>query len=100
MTGPQLATLATIGWVVLTLAFLIVVGTWSTGGSWTILPGLVRGVHDWATEHAAAHSASSPSPWSVTLPDPAPPALVEDPVARLQPDEAAEMEELDERHLR
>ena len=69
MTGPQLATLATIGWVVLTVAFLIVFGTWSTGTSWTILPGLVRGVRDWATEHAIARQPSSPSPWAVTTPD-------------------------------
>jgi hypothetical protein len=65
MTGPQLATLSTIAWVAFTLAFLIVFGTWSSGGSWSILPGLVRGVHDWAAEQAAARTPSSPSPWAV-----------------------------------
>ena len=72
MSGPQLATLATIGWIVLTLAFLVVFGTWSAGASWTILPGLVRGVRDWATEHAIARQPASPSPWAVTTPEPAP----------------------------
>lgn len=67
MTGPELATLSTIGWVVLTLAFLIVFGTWSAGEGWSILPGLVRGVRDWAAEHVASR-AISPSPWVVTLP--------------------------------
>jgi hypothetical protein len=75
VTGPELATLSTIGWVVLTLAFLIVFGTWSAGEGWSILPGLVRGVRDWAAEHVASR-ATSPSPWVVTLPPPAaaPPA--------------------------
>ena len=96
MTGPQLATLSTIGWVILTLAFLIVFGTWSAGEGWSILPGLVRGVRDWAAEHMASR-ATSPSPWAVTLPEvvaaPRPPNAGEPPAL-------AEIEELGERHLR
>ena len=96
MTGPQLATLSTIGWVVLTLAFLIVFGTWSAGEGWSILPGLVRGVRDWAAEHMATR-ATSPSPWAVTFPAPTPAVPTPDAV---MPSELAEIEELGERHLR
>ena len=96
MTGPELATLSTIGWVVLTLAFLIVFGTWSAGEGWSILPGLVRGVRDWAAEHVASR-AISPSPWVVTLP-PAAAAPPADPPSRVDPaslvDAAPEIVEL------
>lgn len=96
MTGPELATLSTLGWVVLTLAVLIVVGTWSTGESWSILPGLVRGVRDWATEQAVARQPSSPSPWAITAP--APEAVVASTFARdpRQPAELAQLAELAE----
>ena len=70
MTGTQLATLSTIGWVILTLAILVVFGTWSTGEGWSILPGIVRGVRDWATEQVAARQPTRPSPWAVPRPDP------------------------------
>ncbi|MBI3750875.1 MAG: hypothetical protein HY263_04360 [Chloroflexi bacterium] len=90
MTGPELATLSTIGWIVLTLAFIVVFGTWSAGGSWSILPGLVRGVRDWATEEAVARQPSSPSPWAVTAPTPALPVDPTDKAAIAAP----EIEEL------
>jgi hypothetical protein len=94
MTGPELATLSTIGWVVITVAILIVFGTWSTGEGWSILPGLVRGVRDWATEQLGARPPTSPSPWAVTMSprtsDPSGPGGSE-------PRELAEIEELWER---
>lgn len=97
MSGPELATLSTIGWVILTLAFLIVVGTWSTGESWTILPGIVRGVHDWATEDAVNRRPASPSPWAVTSPEP---TLDRGPgSASFEPGDGAEIEELGLRHI-
>jgi hypothetical protein len=52
MTGPQLAMLGTLGWVVLVVILLVAFGT--SGFGWTILPGLVRGVRDWAAEQAGA----------------------------------------------
>jgi hypothetical protein len=56
MSSTQLATIATIGWAILTLA-LLAIGTWGVGETWTILPGLVRGARDWAAEQAAASRA-------------------------------------------
>jgi hypothetical protein len=87
MTGPQLATLSTALWAILTVAFLIVFGRWSAGESWSILPGLVRGVRDWASEHAASRS-TSPSPWAVAASRGSSPAAGTEPA----PPEAAEAE--------
>lgn len=100
MTGPELATLSTIGWAVLTLACLVVFGSWSAGESWTILPGLVRGVRDWATERAIPRQPSSPSPWSVTMPEPT--AVLEAGLGGTssEPTERAEIEDLWERPTR
>ena len=69
MSSTQLATLATVGWALLTLAMLVI-GTWGVGETWTILPGLVRGVRDWAAEHAAVRSVTSPGAWSTASPRP------------------------------
>ena len=97
MTGPELATLSTLAWVVLTLAILVVFGSWSTNESSSLLPGLVRGVRDWATEQVAARSPCSPSPWAVTMPAAASPAAAstaEIPDALAPSDETAEIEDL------
>ena len=66
MSSAQLATLATIGWAIVTVALLII-GTSRVGVGWTILPGLVRGARDWVAEHAATRAAN-PSPWPVSGP--------------------------------
>jgi hypothetical protein len=70
MSGTQLATLATIGWAILTVG-LLVIGTSSVGIGWTILPSLVRGAHDWAAEHVASRASTSPAPWAGFAPSPA-----------------------------
>jgi len=49
VTDNQLATLSTLIWLVLTTILFIELANWSAGGSWTIVPGLVRGVRGWVT---------------------------------------------------
>ena len=53
LTDTQLTFLSTLAWVVLTSVGFTILVRWSTGdGSWTVLPGLVRGVRGWVDEHA------------------------------------------------
>lgn len=47
MTDQQLATLSTIAWLVLTTLLFVELSNWSAGGSWTIVPGIMRGVRGW-----------------------------------------------------
>ena len=57
--------LSTIAWFILTGILFVLLARWSTTtGSWTILPGLVRGVRTWAAREAPARPMSS-SPASV-----------------------------------
>ena len=51
LTDTQLTFLSTLAWVVLTSVGFTVLVRWSTGdGSWSVLPGLVRGVRGWLDE--------------------------------------------------
>ena len=55
LTDTQLTFLSTLAWLVLTSVGFTVLVRWSIGeGSWTVLPGLVRGVRGWVDERAAA----------------------------------------------
>jgi len=49
MTDNQLATLSTIVWLIVTTVLFLELANWSAGGSWTIVPGIVRGVRGWVT---------------------------------------------------
>ena len=71
MTDVQLAWLSTIAWFVLTAALFLVLARWSAGeGSWGGLPGIVRGLRDWAVgerprpAHASSPSGGSSSPFA------------------------------------
>jgi hypothetical protein len=89
LTDTQLTFLSTLAWLVLTSVGFTVLVRWSTGdGSWTVLPGLVRGVRGWVDEHAApGESSRGPRPEAasritvVHLPD-------------AEPDASAEIEDL------
>ncbi len=62
MTGPQLATLSTWAWIFATGTLFLVLASWSAGeSSWTILPGVLRGVRDWTAAHAAALANTQPT---------------------------------------
>ena len=47
MTDNQLATMSTLIWLAVTTVLFIELANWSAGGSWTIVPGLVRGARGW-----------------------------------------------------
>jgi hypothetical protein len=47
VTDPLLATLSTIAWLVVTSVLFVELANWSAGGSWSIIPGLVRGARSW-----------------------------------------------------
>jgi hypothetical protein len=88
MTGPELATLSTVAWAVLTAALLVVLGTWSAGDSWSILPGLVRGVRNWAAERQSGLEPFRVSPRAAEPIAPLPSdRLAELPVHPAEPDE-------------
>ena len=81
MSDLALTWLSTIAWFVLTGALFLALARWSAGnGSWTILPGFVRGVREWMAGDLTVQRASS-SPGSFVFAPSAPPA-----------DEAAEAE--------
>lgn len=66
MPANTLIWLSTIAWFVLTGALFILLARWSVAsGSWTILPGLVRGVRDWAAREPRERPTSSSSPGSL-----------------------------------
>jgi hypothetical protein len=104
VTGPELATLSTVAWAVLTAGLLIVLGTWSAGDSWSILPGIVHGVRNWAAERQAALEPFRISPRAAE-PDPAvrTDRLAELPTHPAEPDEVelgvAVLEDLGGRRL-
>jgi len=70
MTDIELATLSTVASLILTSALFVALARWSAGnGSWTILPGVVRGVRDWmARDEPPRTSSSSSAAVSLTLP--------------------------------
>ena len=60
MPANILIWLSTIAWFILTGILFVVLARWSTAsGSWTILPGLVRGVRTWAAHDAPPRRVSS-----------------------------------------
>ena len=64
MTDTELATLSTIAWLIVTSALFVALAHWSAGnGSWTILPGVVRGLREWTLrESRLLPESSSPRP--------------------------------------
>lgn len=66
LTDSQLTLLSTLAWLVLTTIGFTLLVRWSTGeGSWTVLPGLIRGVRGWAedrTSHTGPSEDAQPSP--------------------------------------
>ena len=48
MTGPQLAFLSTVLWVIGTGALFLLLASWSAGGSWGLSAAIVRGVREWS----------------------------------------------------
>jgi hypothetical protein len=60
MTDTELATLSTIAWLILTSALFVALAHWSAGnGSWTILPGVERGLREWTSRESRVPTASS-----------------------------------------
>ncbi len=112
MTDNQLATLSTLIWLVLTSILFVELANWSAGGSWTIVPGLLRGARGWATRGqepdlpAFAISAGEPTRGAPAA-APEPLAAVPDVRAIRVPaeptwydlDPGAEIEELDHSEL-
>jgi len=70
MTDTELATLSTIAWLIVTTALFVALAQWSAGnGSWTIVPGFVRGVREWVAGPPTTGTASS-SPGAFVLDTP------------------------------
>ena len=63
LTDSQLTLLSTLAWLVLTSIGFTVLVRWSTGdASWTVLPGLVRGVRGWVDDRAQPPGMSDGTP--------------------------------------
>jgi hypothetical protein len=63
LSDTQLTFLSTLAWLVLTSVGFTVLVRWSTGdGSWTVLPGLVRGVRGWVDERTTPADPAGDAP--------------------------------------
>ena len=77
MSDVQLAWLSTAAWFILTSALFVALAGWSAGnGSWTILPGFVRGVRSWVSVEPPAELPARSGPAAAAKTDALPVAEV------------------------
>jgi hypothetical protein len=94
MNSSELATLGTIALLVVTTVAFVELASWSTGGPWTIVPGIAQGIRGWGIGGAGAQGQEQDPP-QFRL---APPAVRDADAAARAPEagpaRAAEIEEL------
>ena len=85
MTDTELTTLSTIAWLILTSALFVALAHWSAGnGSWTILPGVVRGLREWTAEEVTPLRPAASSPQSIVRPQPSAAHDAGEPIAEVE----------------